>query len=74
MWDKFTNGIKRLTDVGFSLIAFGVVLQVLFGDKLMGFWDLDVVANIINIVNQIGSEGLVGLIALWILYWVYTKK
>ena len=49
-------------------------LQVLFGDKLLAFYDLDVVANIINIVNQIGSQGLVGLVALWILWWIFTKK
>ena len=48
--------------------------QIMFGDKLIGFYELDVVANIIAIVNQIGSQGLVGLVALWILYWVFTKK
>jgi|TARA_B100001057_G_scaffold112197_1_gene110325 hypothetical protein len=74
MWDKLINGVKKLTEVGITLIAFGVVLQVLFGDKLIGFYDLDVVANIIAIVNQIGSQGLVGLVALWILYWIFTKK
>ena len=74
MWDKVINGGKKLTEVGITLISFGVVLQVLFGDKLLAFYDLDVVANIINIVNQIGSQGLVGLVALWILWWIFTKK
>jgi len=74
MWDKIIDAVKKLTEVGITLISFGVVLQVLFGDKLIGFYDLDVVANIIAIVNQIGSEGLVGLVALWVLYWLFTKK
>ena len=52
MWDKIIDGVKKLTEVGITLIAFGVVLQVLFGDKLIGFYDLDVVANIIAIVNS----------------------
>ena len=51
MWDKFINGVKQLTEVGFSLIAFGVVLQVLFGDAFTAFAKFDVVANIINIDN-----------------------
>jgi hypothetical protein len=29
MWDKIINGVKKLTEVGITLIAFGVVLQVL---------------------------------------------
>ena len=37
MWDKLIHGVKKLTEVGITLIAFGVVLQVLFGDKLIGF-------------------------------------
>ncbi len=74
MWDKFINGVKQLTEVGFSLIAFGVVLQVLFGDAWTAFIKFDVVANIISIVNQLGSEGIVGIIALWIIWWSFTRK
>ena len=64
MWDKLIYGVRKLTEVGITLIAFGVVLQVLFGDKLIGFYELDVVANIIAIVNPNWKPGLVGLVVL----------
>ena len=68
------NFPKKIYLYGIIVWFSAALLQVLFGDKLIGFYDLDVVANIIAIVNQIGSQGLVGLVALWILYWIFTKK
>jgi hypothetical protein len=64
--------IGALTDIGLSLIALGIVLGVLIGNKLAFVGD--VVGNLIGLVNQLGSAGLVGLIALGIIIWLLKGR
>ena len=64
--------IKGLTDVSISLLALGVVLQVLFGSAVP-FFPMDVIGSIVDITAQLGSEGLVGLIAIWVLVGIMNK-
>jgi len=64
---------KKLSEVGITLLALAVILQVLFGPNV-AFLPGDVVGNIIGLVGSLGSNGVVGLVAAGVLYWLFTKK
>ena len=66
---------SALTDVGVSLIALGIVLEVLFNGQGIPFWpNISVIGNITGIVAGFSAQGLLGLVAVWILYHIYNKK
>ena len=73
--DKIKSWASALADVGVSLIALGIVLEVLFTGQSIPFWpDISVIGNVQNIIAGFSSQGLVGLVAVWVLYSIYTKK
>jgi len=66
---------STLADVGVSLIALGIVLEVLYNGQGIPFWpDISVIGNIQGILSTMSSQGLIGLVGVWILYSIYTKK
>ena len=66
---------STLADVGASLIALGIVLEVLFNGQGIPFWpDISVIGNIQGLLSGFSEQGLLGLVAVWILYHIYTKK
>ena len=72
---KIKSWAAALADVGVSLIALGIVLEVLFSGQTVPFWpDISVIANVQNIIAGFSAQGLVGLVAVWVLYSIYTKK
>jgi hypothetical protein len=73
MLEKAIGWIRSLTEAGLSLIALGVVLQILFG-AAVPFIGLDVVGSVVSLVSKLGGEGLVGLAAIWVLWGIYSKK
>ena len=70
---KLRGWIGGITELGLSIIALGVVLQIIFGTNVI-FMPIDILGNVIGFVKVLGAEGLVGLIALWILWGIYSKK
>ncbi len=72
MLDKAIGWIRSLTEAGLSLIALGVVMQILFG-AAVPFLGIDVVGSVVGLVKQLGGEGLVGLAAIWVLWGIYSK-
>ena len=73
MVDRVLGWIRKLTDVGLSLIALGVVLQIIFG-AAVPFLGIDVIGSVVGLVKQLGAEGLVGLVAIWVLWGIWVKK
>jgi hypothetical protein len=66
---------STLADVGVSLIALGIVLEVLFNGQGIPFWpDISVIGNIQGILSTMSSQGLIGLVGVWVLYSIYNKK
>ena len=49
--------LKELTGMALSVLALGVVLQVLFGSNV-AFLPGDVVGNVVGVTKSLGSEGL----------------
>ena len=73
--DKIKAWSSALADVGVSLIALGIVLEVLFTGQTIPFWpNISVIGNVQGIIAGFSSQGLVGLVAVWVLYSIYTKK
>jgi len=66
---------SALTDVGVSLIALGIVLEVLFNGQGIPFWpNISVIGNVQGILAGFSSEGLLGLGAVWVLYHIYKSR
>ena len=73
--NKVKGWAKSIADVGFSLIALGIVLEVLFKGQNIPLWpDMMIIENITGIVKTLSAEGLTGLVAVYVLYAIYTKK
>jgi len=71
---KIGSWAKSLTEVGVSLIALGVVFEVLFGGANIPFWpNISVVDNIMGILGGLSSEGLLGLVGAFVLYHILKK-
>ena len=66
---------SAMADLGVSIIALSIVLEVLFKGVAIPFFPAtSVIANITSIVSAIGSQGLVGLVAVWVLYSIWKNK
>ena len=72
---KIGSWANQLTEVGVSLIALGVVLEVLFKGAIIPFWpEVSVVGNIMDILAGLSKEGLLGLVGAFVLYHILKKK
>ena len=59
---------KGLADVGVSLIALGIVLEILFNGQGIPFWpNVSVIGNVQGVLQGCSDQGLSGLVADWIL-------
>ena len=73
--NKIGSWANQLTEVGVSLIALGVVLEVLFKGAVIPFWpEVSVVYNIMGILGGLSNEGLLGLVGAFVLYHLLKKK
>ena len=65
---------NKLTEIGISVLALGIVLEVLFGGVGIPFWDnISVVDNIMGILGNLNAEGLLGLVGAFILIHILKK-
>jgi len=72
---KIKGWAKGLADVGVSLIALGIVLEILFNGQGIPFWpNVSVIGNVQGVLSGFSDQGLVGLVAVWILYHIYNRK
>jgi hypothetical protein len=66
--NRISSWANKLTEVGVSVVALGVVLEVLFKGANIPFWpDISVVENIMGILGSLSNEGLLGFVLYWIL-------
>ena len=72
---KIKDWAKGLTEVGISILALGIVLEVLFKGQVIPFWpNISIISNVQDIVAGFSAHGLVGLVAIWVLYHIYNRK
>lgn len=73
--NKVKGWAHAITEVGISIIALGIVLEILFNGQGIPFWpNISVVDNITAMVTALSAQGLVGLVAVWVLYHIYNRK
>ena len=66
---------SSLADVGVSLIALGIVLEILFNGQGIPFWpNISVIDNITGVLAGLSAQGLLGIVAVWVLYNIYKSK
>jgi hypothetical protein len=71
---KVGTWADELTKIGISIIALGVVLEVLFKGANIPFWpNVSVVDNIMGILGSLSAEGLLGLVGAFVLYHIIKK-
>ena len=73
MFDQTTAFIKKLTEAGMSLLALGIVMQVIFG-KAVPFIGGDIIGSISGIITTLGAQGVVGLASVGVIYAIFTRK
>ena len=72
--NKIGSWADKLTQIGVSVIALGVVLEVLFSGAGIPFWpNISVVDNIMAILGSLYAEGLLGLVGAFVLYHILKK-
>ncbi len=76
---EYLNKVKawasNLADLGVTLLALGIVLEVLFkGQSRPVLSQTNIIGNITHLVKTFSTEGLVGLVAIFVLYNIYKKK
>jgi|TARA_R110001583_G_scaffold59670_2_gene177258 hypothetical protein len=72
---KVSSWANKLTEVGVSVVALGVVLEVLFKGAVIPFWpNISVVGNIMEILGTLSNEGLLGLVGAFVLYQILKHK
>ena len=72
---KIKGWAHALTEVGVSLLALGIVLEVLFNGQNIPFWpNINIISNVQSIVAGFSAQGLVGLVVIWVLYHIYNRK
>ena len=72
---KIKGWAKSLADVGVSLIALGIVFEILFKGQNVPFWpNVSVIGNLQGVLQGFSDQGLIGLVAVWILYHIYNRK
>ena len=71
---KIGSWANKLTEIGISVVALGIILEVLFGGIGIPFWDnISVVDNIMGILGNLNAEGLLGLVGAFILIHILKK-
>jgi len=72
---KVGSWANALSEIGVSIIALGVVLEVLFKGANIPFWpEVSVVDNIMGILSGLSNEGLLGLVGAFLLYNIVKHK
>ena len=73
--ETVSSWANKLTEVGVSIVALGVVLEVLFKGAVIPFWpEISVVDNVMGILSGLSNEGLLGLVGAFILYHILKHK
>ena len=71
-FDEIKKWIGEITEISLLLIAFGVVLEILFGSAVPFF--SGIVANLTGLLNTLGENGFVGVVVLGLVVYLFQRK
>ena len=72
--NKVRGWAAGLADLGISIAALMIIVEVLGLGSIPFFPEVSVIANVSSMLSSLGAEGLMGLIAIWVLYAIWNKK
>ena len=72
--NKVKGWAAGLTEVGISLAALMIIVEVLGLGAIPFFPEVSVVANVAGMLSTLGAEGLMGLVAIWVLWGIWNRK
>ena len=72
--NKVKGWAAGLAEVGISIAALMIVVEVLGLGAIPFFPETSVVANVAGMLSTLGAEGLMGLIAIWVLWGIWNRK
>ena len=72
--NKVKGWAGSLAELGVSLAALMIIVEVLGLGAIPFFPEVSVVANVSAMLATLGAEGLMGLIAIWVLYAIWQRK
>jgi len=72
--NKVRGWAAGIADLGISIAALMIVVEVLGLGNIPFFPEVSVVSNVSGMLSTLGAEGLMGLIAIWVLYAIWNKK
>ena len=73
MIDTVKNWLRQIAEVGLTLIAAAVVLEIIFGSPV-SFIGMSILDNITALTRNLGEQGLVGIISIAIIVWLYLRR
>ena len=71
--EKVKSWAKEIVDLAVVLIAFGVVVSIIFGAD-NGWYFSNITDNLIAFINDIGNNSLAGIIALFVIIYAFTRR
>jgi hypothetical protein len=71
--ERVKSWAKEIVDLAVVLIAFGVVVSIIFGPD-SGWYFSQITANLISFINDIGSNSLAGIIALFVIIYAFSRR
>jgi len=72
--NKVKGWASALADLGISLIALMLVVEVIGLGAIPFFPEVSIISNVSGMLSTLGNEGLMGLVAIWVLYSIWNKK
>lgn len=72
--NKVREWTGSLANVGISIAALMIVVEVLGLGAVPFFPEVSVVSNVSAMLGTLGAEGLMGLVAIWVLYAIWDKR
>ena len=72
--NKVRGWAAGLADLGISIAALMIIVEVLGLGAIPFFPEVSVISNVSGMLSSLGAEGLMGLIAIWVLYTIWNKK
>ena len=72
--NKVKGWAAGLADLGISIAALMIIVEVLGVGSIPFFPEVSVVSNVSAMLSTLGADGLMGLIAIWVLYSIWNRK
>jgi hypothetical protein len=74
MLNKVKEWAGALAEVGVSLAALAIIVEVLGMGNIPFMPEMSVVDNVSAMLASLGSQGVMGLIAIWVLWGIWNRK